>query len=187
MIYSVLKYKTTSKIILLIIVVFLISCKEENQSNNSFLNYIATIPKLELPFITSSKLDLQTKIAIDSTYSVYNSEIQGIYGQRKINDSTYFIINLLASDIVFPELVTYTSRGIKIDQLTLLHCPGGSSGYDERGSSYLFFDKNYNIIITDSIEKFDRDSLGIIIDSTRKNKIALNRYKVELNGQIKKQ
>ncbi len=186
MVYSVLKYKINSKIILLIIILFFLSCRQQNQPNNSFLNYVATIPELELPFTTSSFFDLQTKTGIDSTYSAYNSEIQGVYGQRKVNDSIYFIINLLSSDIVFPELITYTNKGIKIDQLMLLHYPGGSSGYDERGSSYLCFDKNYNIIITDSIEKFDRDSAGVIIDSTRKNCEVLYRYKIAGNGEIKK-
>ena len=147
---------------------------------------MATIPDLELPFIPDNHFDLQSKLEIDSAYAEYNSEIQGIYGKRKVNDSIYFIINLLASDNVFPELVTYTDNGKKIDELILAHCPGGSSGYDETGSSHLYFDKNLNITITDSIETFDRDTTGIIVESSRKQRVDIYKYKIEPNGKLNK-
>ncbi|MDF2451003.1 MAG: hypothetical protein K0S26_507 [Bacteroidota bacterium] len=162
----------------------LFSCQQHKTENNKFLNYVATIPDLELPFITDSNFDLQSKLEIDSAYSEYNSEIQGVYGKRKVNDSIYFVINLLASDIVFPELVTYTDKGKKIDELSLVNCPGGSSGYDETGSSYLHFDKNLNITITDSIETFTRDTVGVIVESSRKQRVEIHRYKVEPNGKL---
>jgi hypothetical protein len=175
--------KTT---IIIILTFILSSCQQHRTENNKFSNYVATIPDLELPFITDSNSDLQSKLAIDSAYSEYNSEIQGIYGKRKVNDSIYFIINLLASDIVFPELVTYTDKGKKIDELALVNCPGGSSGYDETGSSHLHFDKNLNITITDSIETFARDTIGVIVEASRKQRVDIHKYKVEPNGKLSK-
>jgi len=167
-------------IIFIILTFILFSCQQQKNADNKFIDYVSTIPDLEFPFITDSHFDLQPKIEIDSTYLEYNSEINGVYGKRKINDSIYFIINLLAGDNVFPELVTYTDKGKKIDVLTLVNCPGGSSGYDETGSSHLHFDKNYNITITDSIQTFDRDTTGIIVESSRKHRVDIYKYKIEL-------
>jgi hypothetical protein len=175
--------KTT---IIIILTFILFSCQQHKTENNKFLNYVATIPDLELPFIADSHLDLQSKLEIDTTYAEYNSEIQGIYGKRKLNDSIYFIINLLASDNVFPELVTYNIKGKKIHELILVNCPGGSSGYDETGSSHLYFDKKLDITITDSIETFDRDTTGVIIETSRKERVEINSYKIDPDGKIRK-
>ncbi len=165
---------------------FLFSCKQQKKEDNTFLNYIITIPELKLPFKTNSHLELNSKIELDTIFNKYNAGINGVLGKRQINDSVFFIVNLLAGDNLFPELVTYNKAGLKIHQLTLVNCPGGSSGYNETGSSYLYFDKNLNITITDSIETFNRDSTGQIIGNSKKQKIEVNNYKIDPDGKIRK-
>ena len=175
--------KTTIFIILTFV---FYSCKQQKTENEKFVNYIATIPDLNLPFVTNSSVDLHSKKELDSLYLEYNSEIQGEYGKGKINDSIYFVIQLLASDIVFPKLVTFNKNGKRINELHLLNNPGGSSGYDETGSSHLYIDKDYNITITDSIETFTRDTTGVIVEKSRRQSVEINKYRIETDGKIKK-
>ena len=65
-----------------------------------------------------------------------------------------------------------------------MNCPGGSSGYDETGISHLYFDNKLNITITDSIETFDRDTTGIIVETSRKQRVEIHKYKIEPNGKL---
>lgn len=171
-------------ILIIISLTLIVSCSQEPK-NEKFINYLATIPDLELPFKTNSYLNLNSKIELDTIFYEYNAEINGVLGKGQINDSIFFIVNLLAGDNVFPELVTYNKVGLKIHQLALVHCPGGSGGYNETGSSYLFFDKDNNITITDSIETFERDSTGVIIENSRNQRVEVNNYKIDADGKIK--
>jgi hypothetical protein len=81
-------------------------------------------------------------------------------------------------------LVTYNSTGKKIDELALLNLPGGSSGYNANGTSYLVMKSNSEIQITDTVNTFERDSLEEIIETSRNTEVIIENYSVGLDGKF---
>ncbi|MES2762268.1 MAG: hypothetical protein V4677_08675 [Bacteroidota bacterium] len=164
-----------------------LSCKKESSDKEKFAAFISRIPQLPLPFGANSYKDLQSELSLDTIFKKYNDEnASEIYGKVKINDSIYGVVYLLAGDNVFPKLVTYNAIGKKIAELNMVNCPGGSTGYNESGSSYMIMNRNFEIQITDSVESFERDSLDEIMDSSRKLKIINERYFINFKGEILK-
>lgn len=165
----------------------LFACNKEATQTEKFSNFLKTIPELEIPFTANSYEDLQSKLYIDTLYKEFNDEYaHRIYGKTKISDSIYAVIYLLAGDNVFPKIITYNAIGKKISELPLVHLPGGSDGYNGNGSSFMTMDKNFEIQITDTLNSFERDSLDVIIEDSRKTTITKEKYVVSSNGEILK-
>lgn len=163
----------------------LFACDRQTNQRKRFSNFLKTIPELEVPFNANSYEDLQSKLYIDTLYKEFNDEYaHRIYGKIEINDSIYAIIYLLAGDNVFPKIITYNAIGNKIIELPLVHLPGGSDGYNGNGSSFMAMDKNFEIQITDTLNSFERDSLDVIIEDSRKTIITSEKFVVSSNGEI---
>ncbi|MBK8367664.1 MAG: hypothetical protein IPL10_09655 [Bacteroidetes bacterium] len=169
----------------IVLIIICASCRKEVSQQEKFSTFFNTIPDLKLPFITDSGEDLQAVFYPDTIYNEFvGDNVYGIYGKTKINDSIFGIVYLNPGDIVFPLLVTYNSTGKKIDELALLNLPGGSSGYNANGISYLVMKSNLEIQITDSVNTFERDSLEEIIETSRKTEVMIENYKVNGVGKI---
>lgn len=122
----------------------------------------------------------------DTAFNQYNAiNANWIYAKTKINDSICAVIFLLAGDNVYPEIITYDARGKKVSQLVMTHTPGGSTGYDENGTSHVLMQKDFSIVITDTIYHFQRDTLNEIIDSTRTMEVVRACYKIDPKGNIR--
>lgn len=177
------------KVIFIINLFFIVlsSCQKEETTDDNFSKFLSSIPDLKLPFITNSAEDLQAAFYPDTMYNKFiDDSSNGIYGKIKVNDSIHGVVFLLPGDILFPLLVTYNSIGKRIDELDLVHLPGGSDGYNANGSSYLVMNNKLEILITDTIHTFERDSLTEIIDSTKKTKVVIEKYFVDGLGKIVK-
>lgn len=166
---------------------FLFSCHKQENSEDKFSIFLSSIPDLKFPFITNSSEELRAAFYPDTIYKDFiDDSSNGIYGKIKVNDSIHGVIFLLPGDILFPLLVMYNASGEKIDELDLVHLPGGSDGYNANGSSYLVMNKNLEIQITDTVNSFERDSLTEIIEESRKTKVIIEKYHVNNYGKIVK-
>jgi hypothetical protein len=161
------------------------SCSKEHKVDDRFQDYLNKIPEIQLPFSANSYVDLERKVEIaDTLYKDFFVESQEILGKIKINDSITGIIYLYPGDIVFPELATYNKKGQLISQQQLVTLIGGSDGYNSNGSSFMSLNKDFHISITDTIQSFERDSVGIIIDSTWQVEVVNYKYNINPNGKI---
>lgn len=176
-------------ILLIFSFIVLSSCQKEETPDNNFSKFLSSMPDLKFPFITNSAEDLQAAFYPDTMYNKFiDDSSNGVYAKIKVNDSIHGIIYLMPGDILFPSLVTYNSIGKKIDELALVHLPGGSDGYNANGSSYLVINKNLDMQITDTVHTFERDSLTEeIIEASRKLEVIVERYQVSGIGKIVKQ
>lgn len=167
----------------------LFSCQNQNVQQDKFVMFLKSIPELKFPFQTDSGEDLQAAFYPSTIYKDFiDDSSNGVYAKIKVNDSIHGIIYLIPGDILFPSLVTYNSIGKKIDELALVHLPGGSDGYNANGSSYLVINKNLDMQITDTVHTFERDSLTEeIIEASRKLEVIVERYQVSGIGKIVKQ
>lgn len=175
-------------VLLIACLVILFACRKQITQQDKFDAFLKTIPELKFPFQTNSSEDLIAAFYPDTLYKDYiDDSSNGVYAKIKVNDSILGIIYLMPGDILFPSLVTYNSIGKKIDELTLVHLPGGSDGYNANGSSYLVMNKNLDIQITDTVHTFERDSITEIIEASRKLEVIVERYQVSGIGKIVKQ
>ena len=166
---------------------FLFACHQTqtDEEPDHFQAFLSSIPELELPFMADNLFSPGSSLSLDTAFNDYNDvNANWVYAKTKINDSVYAVIFLLAGDDVYPELITYDARGRKLSELVMTHTPGGSTGYDENGSSYVIMQKDFSIVITDTVYHFQRDSLHEIIDSTRTMEVIEERYQVNPDGKI---
>lgn len=161
------------------------ACKREQGANEKFASFLKTIPELKLPFEANSYTDLPSELYPDTAFKAYYDEnAHRVYGKVKINDSIYAVIYLMPGDNVFPEIITYTAAGKKIASLDMVHLPGGSDGYSANGSSYMTMNKNFEIQIIDTLRSFERDSLAVIIESSRDTSVTKEYYIINTKGEI---
>ena len=169
----------------IVLIIVCVSCHKEVTQKDKFLAFLNTIPDLKIPFQTNSSEELYSKYELDTIYKkIIDDSFNGIYGKVAINDSIYGIVYLVAGDIVFPLLITYNKGGKKIEELSLLHIPGGSDGYNGAGTSYLQMNQNFDIQITDTLYSFERDSAEVIIESSRKTEVTIESYNISADGKF---
>ena len=164
-----------------------LSCAIEKKKEVTFNDFVNSLPEVKLPYTSSSVSEPKKYIEQDSIYLAFSDEnANGIIGKININDSIVGILYAVAGDNVFPLLKMYNYNGTIIDELVLVHLPGGSTGFDANGSSYMTLNENFEINIKDSTFNFSRDSNDVIIESSRDTSITIDKYKIKENGKISK-
>lgn len=175
------------RLIQLSTILLLFSCTNEQKKEITFSDFAKSIPEIKLPYNSSSVSDPENYIEPDSIYRNFSDEnANGIIGKININDSVVGILYAVAGDNVFPLLKTYSASGKTIDEIVLVHLPGGSTGFDANGSSYMTLNEKFEIGIMDSTFSFSRDSSDVIIESSRDTTITLENYKIEPTGKLNK-
>jgi hypothetical protein len=182
------------KIKAIIICLFLISCGQNNQTDQknekdtnqtSFEEYTGKIKLIDLPFKAScgkpldgSKLDFP-----DSTITKYGEAGSRIYGKLAENKNYTAIIYLAPADIVLPVIVTNDKKGNKISKLVVYErmCGDDEFGW---GTSSAEISKDLTISLSDSSVSFKRDLNGKIMDSTRKTEVRHRKFYIKDDGKI---
>ena len=165
--------------------ILVMSCNKENKVENRFGDYLSKIPEIQLPFTANSHEELNSKVDItDTLFQDFLLDAQGILGKIKVNDSITGVVYLYGGNEIYPELKTYNNSGQLIAEQQLVTLMGGDEMDDSNGSSYMVLNKDFRIAITDTIRSFEKDSLGIIIDSTRQVEVVNYKYEVSPNGKI---
>lgn len=165
--------------------VFVMACSKENKVENKFGDYLTRIPEIQLPFAANSHEELSSKVNItDSLYHDFLVDAQGILGKININDSITGVVYLYGGNEIYPELKTYNSTGQLISEQQLLTLMSGGDIASSNGSSYMSLSKDFRITITDTIQSFETDSLGMMIDSTKQIEVVNYKYDIKPNGKI---
>jgi hypothetical protein len=167
------------------ICVFALACSKENKTDNRFRDYLNMIPEIQLPFNTNSYEELTGKVEMNDTlFKDFTIDAQGILGKLNINDSITGIIYLYGGNTIYPELITYNQKGQQIAEQQLVTLTAGPDALNSSGSSYMSLTKDFKINITDTIQSYEKDSLGIAIDSTWEVEVVNYKYNIEPNGKI---
>lgn len=172
-------------LLFIIVCISFVACNKEVTQQEKFSAFLNTVPDLKFPFKTNSNEELQTKFGVDTTYKAFiNESANEVYGKFTINDSVYGVVFLVAGDIVFPLLTTYHKTGKKIEELALVNLPGGSDGYNATGTSYLVMNQKFDIQITDTLHSFERDSVDVIIEASRKTEVFIENFSLGADGKF---
>lgn len=169
------------------IILFFFSCASEKKEEVTFSDFLNSLPEVKLPYTSSSVSEPEKYIEQDSIYLAFSDEnANGIIGKININDSIVGVLYAVAGDNIFPLLKTFNKKGSKIDELVLVHLPGGSKGFDANGSSYMTMNEKFEIDIRDSTFSFSRDSTDEIIENSRDTMITIENFKINKAGKINK-
>jgi hypothetical protein len=136
-----------------------LGCNQE--STDSYSQYLSQIPVFDLPYILNCEDDLVgPEVAInDSIMDKHKPEGATIFGRFDSGQDYSVILYLYAGDIMWPVLTTATKSNSKISEVSLLN---GSCWQfiDDDPLGYcncnILIDKDFNIKV---VKKFDDESI----------------------------
>lgn len=158
-----------------------------NKKENSFDDYLTTIPQTKLPLDLKCDIDLNSS-SVDfdrETIDKFGQENSRIYGKIAVTDDFTAIIYLSPADIILPIIQTTNRQGKKISELKIFERYCGEDEFS-RETSWATISKDLTITLSDSVITYKRNNEGQIIEESKTSEVRHRKFQIDNYGRINK-